>query len=229
MAGITGPSTCGGRSRTEVVASGEGAVFVDESGRRRSWIRSMGWIVAVSCVCFATALATLVSGGDSAAPWLSLPNGVRKAHKNSSVAGGASRVGQRPTGTPSPSPADGGASRTNPRGLPAGRTALPTDAPGTDRRVGVIGSEERPPGPGASTVSSPAPSPSGRAGTAPPRATPAAPAGEASGSPTPTPSGTPGESTQSPAPDPSGETTTGPVSADAMLARIRVTGLPAFG
>ena len=88
MAGITGPSTCAGRSRTEVVASGEGAVFVDESGRRRSWIRSMGWIVAVSCVCFATALATLVSGDDSAAPWLSLPNGVRKAHKNSSVAGG---------------------------------------------------------------------------------------------------------------------------------------------
>ncbi|WP_406369194.1 hypothetical protein OG788_04510 [Streptomyces sp. NBC_00647] len=227
MAGITGPSTCEGRSRTEVVASGEGAVFVDESGRRRSWIRSMGWIVAVSCVCFATALASLVSGGDAAAPWLSLPNGVRKAHKDSSVAGGASRVGQRPTGTPSPSPADGGVPRTNPRGLPAARTALPTDAPGTDRRVGVVGSEERPPGPGASTA--PAPSPSGRAGTAPPRATPAAPAGEASGSPTPTPSGTPGESTQSPAPDPSGETTTGPVSADAMLARIRVTGLPAFG
>ncbi|MFI6493805.1 hypothetical protein [Streptomyces sp. NPDC050564] len=49
------------------------AVFVDDSGRRRSWLRRMGWVVAVTCVCFATALVALVSGDYSRAPLLSLP------------------------------------------------------------------------------------------------------------------------------------------------------------
>ncbi|MER5468109.1 hypothetical protein [Streptomyces sp. NPDC002685] len=231
MAGIRGASTCAGRSRTEVVAPGEGAVFVDESGRRRSWLRSMGWMVAVSCVCFATTLATLVSGGDSAAPWLPLPNGVRKAHKNPSAADAAARVAPRPTGTPSASPVARGSAPSSPHGLPAGSATLPTDGPDTARRVGAPGSqEERPPRRGASATPSPsAVSPGGRASAAPPRVTPAAPAGEASGSPTPSPSGTPGEATPAPTPDASGEATAATVSAESLLVRVRVTGLPAFG
>ncbi|MET8135721.1 hypothetical protein [Streptomyces sp. NPDC005251] len=224
----TGESTCAGPSRTEVLTSGEGAVFVDESGRRRSWLRSMGWIVAVSCVCFATALAALVSGRDSAAPWLSLPNGVRKAHKDSSAAGAASRVEERPTGTPSPSAVGRDDAFKNPRGLPAGHVTVPTGDPAADQRVGA--GSQQPPRHGASAAPSPsAVSPSGRPSATPPRVAPAAPAGEASGSPSPSPSGTPGEATQSPTPDPSGEATSGTASAEGPLVRVRVTGLPAFG
>ncbi|MCT9007048.1 hypothetical protein [Streptomyces rhizosphaerihabitans] len=229
MAGKTGESTCAGRSRTEFLASGEGPVFVDESGRRRSWLRSMGWIVAVSCVCFATALTALVSGSDSAAPWLPLPNGARKAHKDTSAADAASRVEERPTGTPSPSAVGREGAFTSPPGLPAGHVTPPTGDPAAGQRVGAA-SEQRPPSHGASAASSPsAVSPSGRPSATPPRVAPATPAGETSGSPSPSPSGTPGEATQPPAPDPSAGTTAGTTSAAGPLVHIRVTGLPAFG
>jgi hypothetical protein len=229
MAGTTGESTCEGRSRTEVLASGEGAVFVDESGRRRSWLRTMGWVVAVSCVCFATALAALVSGSDSAAPWLPLPNGARKAHRDTSAADAASRVEVRPTGTPSPSAVGREGAFTRPPGQPAGQVTPPTDDPAAGQRVGAA-ADQRPPRHGASAAPSPsAVSPSAKPRATPPRVAPATPAGEASGSPSPAPSGTPGEATQSPTQDPSGAATAGPASAADLLVRVRVAGLPAFG
>ncbi|MFJ6835728.1 hypothetical protein [Streptomyces sp. NPDC091209] len=230
MTGNTGDSTCAGQSRTEVVASGEGAVFVDESGRRRSWLRSMGWIVAVSCVCFATALAAVVSGGDSAAPWLPLPNGTEKAHKDTSAAGAASRVEARPTDTTSPSAAGRDGASPSPRGSSAGFMPLPTADPVTDRRAGAAGSGQQPSHRGASATPSPsAVAPSVRPSATPPRVAPAVPPAEASGSPSPSPSGTPGEATPSPTPDPSGATTAGTTSAEGLLVRVRLTGLAAFG
>jgi hypothetical protein len=230
MTGNTGESTCAGQSPTEVVASGEGAVFVDESGRRRSWLRSMGWVVAVSCVCFAAALAALVSGGDSAAPWLPLPNRAGKAHKDVSAADGASRVQERPTGTPSPSPVGPGAASGTPGGESVGNVAPPAEDPAAAQRVGAVGSADRPSRRGATAAPSPsAVSPSARASATPPHVTPATPAVEASGSPSPTPSGTPGAATPSPSPDPSGPSTAETASAGNPLKRVRVTGLPAFG
>ncbi|WP_328557474.1 hypothetical protein [Streptomyces sp. NBC_00358] len=229
MAGITGESACAGPSRTEVVTSGEGAVFVDASGRRRSWLRSAGWVVAVSCVCFGTALVALVSGGDSAAPWLPLPHGVRK-HKDVSAEGDASRVQEGPTGSPSPSPVGPGDASASPREVSGGGVPAPTGSPAGTQRAGAVGSAVRPSQPGASAAPSPsAVPPSATASATPPGVAPATPAAGASGSPTASPSGTPGEATASPSPDPSGPATAETASAGNPFARVRVTGLPAFG
>jgi len=215
MAGTTGNSARAGRNRTEVAASGEGAVFVDESGRRRSWLRSMGWVVAVSCVCFATALAALVSGGDSAAPWLHLPNGVHRTHEDVSAARGASRAEERPTGTPAPSPVGRESAAADSPGQAAGRVIPPTADAATGRRAVATGTEDGPPRQDASVAPSPSPSPSAaspsaRTSAAPPRVAPAVPADGTSGSPSPSspsPSGSSGEATRSPAPEPSGDAT----------------------
>ncbi|WP_406840298.1 hypothetical protein ACICHK_36600 [Streptomyces sp. AHU1] len=224
MAGTTGNSARTGRNRTEAAASGqgaapgEGAVFVDESGRRRSWLRSMGWVVAVSCVCFATALAALVSGGDSAAPWLHLPDGAREAHKDVSARRGASRVEERPTGAPAPSPVGRESAAADPPGPVAGPVTPPTADAATGRRADATGTEDGPPRQDAIAAPSPSPSPSAaspsaRTSAAPPRVAPAVPADGTSGSPSPSsspspsPSGSSGEATRSPAPEPSGDAT----------------------
>ncbi|MEU6277928.1 hypothetical protein ABZ871_36855 [Streptomyces populi] len=221
MAGTTGSSARAGRNRTGAVAPGggtapgEGAVFVDESGRRRSWLRSMGWVVAVSCVCFATALAALVSGGDSAAPWLHLPDGARE---DASAERGAARVEERPTGTPAPSPVGRESAAADPPGPAAGHVTPPPADAATGRRAVAAGAEDGPPRQDASAAPSASPSPSAaspsaRTSAAPPRVAPAVPADGTSGSPSPPPSSSPspsgpsGEATRSPAPEPSGDAT----------------------
>ncbi|MFF3615099.1 hypothetical protein [Streptomyces sp. NPDC002580] len=224
MAGTTEASTDAGRSRTEVVASGEGAVFVDESGRRRSWVRGMGWLVTVSCVCFATALTALVSGGDAAAPWLSLPDRAHKAHGGSSAVGPAPGADRPAPRTPSPSPTTGAAASTDPRELPDGRAEFPTDEPAAGRSVGATGAGDgkRPRHRDEPSSPAPAPSASGRAGATPSHTTPAAPAGEASGTPSATPSVTAGETPEPTAPDPSDGATAGALSARVPIALLPV-------
>ncbi|MEU1203587.1 hypothetical protein ABZ446_46390 [Streptomyces sp. NPDC005813] len=176
----------------------DGAVFVDVSGRRRAWLRRMGWMVAASCVCFGATLAAVLSDADSAAPRLSLPGGVR-AHENAGT--GAATPGEGPgrravrssspdggIGAP-PRPAQvdtaGGAVHADGSSAPApaGTTARTQPSPSTSRSAAVPSPSRRstatPPGPSPTPPATGSPSPSAaddRAGTGQPSAS--APGGE---------------------------------------------------
>ncbi|GGX70147.1 hypothetical protein [Streptomyces fructofermentans] len=157
MAGSTGTSTCGAltgkelavgpsgdhRSGTALAASrppvrtaglaqpseaaGDGPVFVDTTGRRRRWLRTLGWVVAFSCVGFAATVTAVLALGNAAAPWISLPGGDKKARTSREVPA----VTDLPAPTVGPSP---GAQRVDPVS-PSGARNLTVDGGEPSRNV----------------------------------------------------------------------------------------------
>ncbi|GAA5005941.1 hypothetical protein [Streptomyces siamensis] len=191
----------------------DGAVFVDASGRRRAWLRRMGWTVAVSCVCFGATLAAVLSGGDAAAPQLSLPGGVR-AHGKAGTGAATPGTGRGRSAARSPSPDGGIGAPPRPAQVdtaggavhadgssapaPAETTARTRPSPSTSRSVAAPSPSRR------STATPPGPSP-----TPPANASPSASAGD-------DPAGT-GEPSAS---APGGEPTEGTASPGALLERV---------
>jgi len=194
----------------------DGAVFVDTSGRRRSLLRGLGWILTVSCVSFAATLVVVLAGGSSAAPWLPIATGqerTKKAEKAPEPALSAS-VGAPDQAAAGDPPAE--------RYTGPGSGATPDGGVAADGAE-VLALSSSKPEPEARTSSRPAtdPTPQGEVPEAPivePAAppvtrTPVEPSEETTPTPstepsTPsTPSAGPGEGTQSPSPDPSPDAT----------------------
>ncbi|WP_143658335.1 hypothetical protein [Streptomyces sp. Tue6028] len=199
-------------------APADGAVFVDVSGRRRAWLRRMGWMVAASCVCFGATLAAVVSGADSAAPRLALPGGVR-AHEKAGT--GAATPGEGPgrgaVRSPSLSPEGGIGAPPRPSQVDSADGAVRADGSSAPAPAGTAARTQPRPGPSGSTA---APSPSRRSTATPPGPSPTPPAGEATGSPSASAGDDPAGTGEPSASAPGGEPTEGTASPGALLERV---------
>ncbi|WP_158690544.1 hypothetical protein [Streptomyces sp. 142MFCol3.1] len=194
----------------------DAAVFVDVSGRRRAWLRGMGWMVAASCVCFGATLAAVLSGADSAAPRLSLPGGVRTHDKAGT---GAATPGEGPGRSAVRSPSPGGGLGAPPRPAQVDTTggAVRADGSSAPAPAGTPPLTQPPPGPSRGTA---APSPSRRSTATPPGPSPTPPAGEATGSPSASAGDDPAGTGEPSASAPGGEPTEGTASPGALLERV---------
>lgn len=193
----------------------DGAVFVDTSGRRRSLLRGLGWILTVSCVSFAATLVVVLAGGSSAAPWLPIATGeerTKKAEKapepalSASVGSPDPAAGEPPaeqyTGPGSGATSDGGVAAD-------GAEALALSSPKPEPEAGTSSRPATDPTPQGEVPESPIAEPATPSATS----TPVEPSEETTPTPstepsTPsTPSAGTGDGTQSPSPDPSPDAT----------------------
>ncbi|MHB9848385.1 hypothetical protein ACSYGO_03975 [Streptomyces krungchingensis] len=191
----------------------DGAVFVDVSGRRRTWLRRMGWVVAASCVCFGATLAAVLSGADSAAPRLSLPGGVRAHEKAGS---GSATPGEGPGrgAVRSPSPEGGIGAPPGTAQVDIAGGAVRADDSSAPAPAGSATRTRPSPGPSRSTA---APSPSRRSTATAPGPSPTPPP---TGSPSPSTGDDPAGTGEPSASAPGGEPTEGTASPGALLERV---------
>ncbi|WP_329276177.1 hypothetical protein [Streptomyces sp. NBC_01451] len=167
--------------------SGDGPVFVDETGRRSRRYRRIGIVVGISCAVYAVVIVATLLSGNSDAPWLPVPGqqdeqpagkvdtsplpaesvqpsdpaGVTQV-PGASVSPGATPSKGTAAVTPGASP-----SATNPGPSVAPRASATvgkpdpgTTTPGPDPEPSVSVSSAPEPSPSESAVTSPDPSPS---------------------------------------------------------------------
>lgn len=204
----------------------DSAVFVDSSGRRRSLLRGLGWIVAVSCLSFSATLVVVIAGGSSAAPWLPIAIGEEKVKQAERApepvlsASVESPEAAAPYAPPAEQDVDLSSGATPNGGIRADDAAVlavesptPEPKPARERE----GSTSSTPTPGRSPQAKPE-TPSPEPTTPPATATPVEPNEEASPTESLTPSVEPEDGTASPTPDPTADATPTDGLIDGVLA-----------
>ncbi|WP_128376194.1 hypothetical protein [Streptomyces cavernae] len=197
----------------------DGAVFVDTSGRRRSVLRGLGWVIAVYCVSFAATLVVVIAGGSAAAPWLPITadaDEVQNADRAAGPAFSAGPVSPRPKAADTPPAGEGDAPEWTADGpLGAGATESPDGAAellmASKSPAAEVGSSTQRPAPGQSRTTPESTSP--RPATPSASVSPPEPTGDATPAQSPEPpatTGGPGGGTASPTTGPSAGPTTGP-------------------
>ncbi|MFI7383067.1 hypothetical protein [Streptomyces sp. NPDC049813] len=179
-------------------------VFVDDSGRRGRTFRRVGVLMGVACAVYAVVIAITLLSGNSAAPWLPMPDGrAGQVDTKPLTPADTAPAPTEPGGAPDPG-ASGSAS-----GAEAARARGGTPTPGPERA-----GQDRTPGTTAGTGSTAPGKPGkpGRPGAVKPTGPAAPPTTPAVPKPPADPSGQPSTGSSPPPADPSGQPSPDPVA-----------------
>ncbi|MER5963248.1 hypothetical protein [Streptomyces sp. NPDC002057] len=179
----------------------QGPVFVDESGRRGRRFRHLGTVVGVACAAYAVVIVATLLTGNSAAPWVPLPEQ------------GQAVPAERGEASPSPTPPAAPSPTTSTPSAPT------TTSDGDRRSVAPVRTADS----SANTPEPTTPAPTASTATPTPRTTTESPGPDSSGTPTttpttPAPTGTPttAPATTAPTGTTAPETTAPPVASGSV-------------